>query len=143
MSSSATQKKTHTDAIPSIVGTWALKVVHDPDLGMLDSIEITAQVQSGDHDSIFGSVKGGLLVTAYALENGLVTSNAEVSFDVTNQGIVYTFTGQVDGTTIKGSVTHPPETGDEEGSWSAQAQGGPGEEEEKKHPRKHTKRSAR
>jgi hypothetical protein len=143
MSSSATQKKAHADAIPSIVGIWALKVLHEPNLGMLDSIEITAQVPSGDHDLIFGSVKRDAPVTAYALENGVFTMDSKVSFEMTNQGTVYTFTGQVDGTTIKGSVTHPPETRDEEGSWSAQAQGGPGEEEEKKHPRKHTKRSAR
>jgi hypothetical protein len=137
MPSSATQKKAHADAIPSIVGNWNLEVSNDPNLGMLDSIEITAQVRN----LIFGSVKSDQPVTAYALENGAL-SNGTMSFQLSIEGVPYQFEGQFDGTTISGSVNKPNKTGNEEGSWSAQAQGGPGEEE-KKHPRKHTKRSAR
>lgn len=147
MSSSATKKKTAVEVFPSIMGKRGLAVSHDPTLEMLNSIEITAQVHSGNHDLIFGSVKSDIPVTAYAVENGEL-SNGSVRFQLSIEGIVYHFTGHFVGTDIAGTVNNPNADATngshtEEGSWSAQAQPGPGEGEEKKNQGKHKKRSAR
>ncbi|HEX8129504.1 MAG TPA: hypothetical protein VF527_10415 [Pyrinomonadaceae bacterium] len=147
MSSSAAKKTAITAGVPSVVGTWTkMQVSNDRNLAMLDSLEVTSQVEDVNRDLIFGSVKTIPPVTAYAIENGTVTAES-VSFQMSIEGIVYTFTGTVGASSIGGSVTSPglagSHPGTEEGSWSAQAQPGPGEEEEKKHPRKHTKRPAR
>jgi hypothetical protein len=149
MSSTATKKKSAVEVFPPILGCWSLTVSNDPNLGMLDSIEVTASVRAVDHVFIFGSVKSDLPVTAYALEDGkIMISDGAVSFQLRIEGIVYQFTGQFDGTEVTGTVNNPDPSatgglGTEEGSWSAQAQLGPGEEEEKKHPGKHKNRSAR
>lgn len=146
MSSSATKKKTVVQVFPSIIGKRWLTVSHIPTLEMLTSIEITTRVSSENLDLIFGSVKSDIPVTAYALENGEVC-NGSVRFQLFIEGIVYKFTGQFAGTGIVGTVNDPnADTAGgldiEEGSWSAQAQPGPGEEEEKKHQVKHGKLSA-
>ena len=147
MSTSATKKKAHADAIPSIMGRWGLTVWNDPSVEMLNLIEITDQVPSGDQDLIRGRVGGGPSGLGYEIESGVVMGS-EVSFNVTTNQGVYTFRGTVDGSKIKNGLIRNPsalphEKGTEDGSWSAQAQGGTREEEETKHPRKHTKRSAR
>jgi len=141
MSSSAAKKSVPPAGVPSVMGTWTqLRVVNDRNLGVLDSIEITSQVEGVDNDLIFGNVKSIAPVTAYAIEHGTVTAEG-ISFQLSIQGIVYTFQGKVGDSSISGHVT-PPWSGDghtEEGSWSAQAKPGPGEEDKKPHG-KHTKR---
>ena len=147
MSSAATKRRAVVEVFPPIEGTWCLTVLNDPNLAMLASIEITAHVQIGEQASIFGSVKSDVPVTAYALENGKFgSSDGSVSFQLTIANFTYLFTGHFKGTRLTGFVNNPDAMTDphtEEGSWSAQAQPGPGEEIENKHSRRHTNRSAR
>jgi hypothetical protein len=151
MSSSATKKSAQDVDIPIIVGFWDLEFRRQHQFASLNSFQIYFQEPGANLNRIFGSVSSAPPGrNVYAIQNGQitieqVTNNPIVSFDVTINGTVHTFTGAVEGSTINSLAPADLSGGapSDEGSWSAQAQGGPGEEKEKKHPRKHTKRSAR
>lgn len=125
------RKKASASTPPDMKGSWDLeiKVLEYPQLATLDCIKIAAQLRGESHDLIFGSVRSAPPTTAYALDNGEVRDGL-VSFDLSIEGTVYTFTGKV-GLASKGEVISngnitPPghqNPGGEEGSWSAQAQG--------------------
>lgn len=139
MPNSAAKKKANLETVSSMsMGRWGLTVTHDPNVGMLDSIEITAQVRAGGRDLIFGNVRTLPPVTAYALEHGEVTPGSgipgRVYFKLQIEGIVYTFTGTLDqeGKQVTGgSITPPLNPKSEPGTWTAQAQGGGSEENER------------
>jgi len=134
MQRATAKKKAEVSNAPNMKGTWDLKVIEYPALATLDTIQITAQLPghlSGvDHDRILGNIRTHPpQTTSYSLENGEVRQDL-VSFNLTLDGIVYTFTGKIAATILgnmmEGTITPPPPLPrgeQEEGSWSAQAQG--------------------
>jgi hypothetical protein len=152
MSSSATQKKTQADATPFLTKSWWMKVYDQPaPLSLLDLLEVSYQEvePGGTCEMISGSVLSSQPTTAYAIENGTVSHKVahifEVSFTLIIDGDSYAFVGLAQGSSIVGfyarSFMGHGEGGveTEEGSWSAQAKPGPGEEDKKPHG-KHAKR---
>jgi hypothetical protein len=156
MSSTATKKTAHADAIPPLTKSWLMKcdAGFPAPLSELDQLQISVEEPEpdGNSDLIFGKVLSTQPATAFALENGVcsrkVANILEVSFTLTMDGNSYAFVGLAQGSDmigffaplLLGSVRRGVET--EEGSWSAQAQGGPGDDDEKKHSHKHAKRAS-
>jgi hypothetical protein len=156
MSSAATKKKPEADTTPRLANSFIItELSFGGPLGPLsglDGLEISFQPYElgGIGTPIFGSARRLYPLTCYAIMNGTVSPNMEVSFELVIDGYAYLFSGVADsdGSGINnGTITSPGSVrltpGTEDGSWSAQATGGTGEEEEKRRPNKHTKRASR
>jgi hypothetical protein len=119
------------EVAPDLLGSWILTVAGSisPPAKDLGCIEIYYQV-SGDTDALlFGSVNTtGPGTSKFALENGTLKANVIVQFVVTMDGLSYRFDGAIiDPQQMEGEVTlllKAPGEPTEEGTWSAQAQGG-------------------
>ncbi len=143
MSTSATQRKTHADVVSPLPQTWQLNVEADfpSPLSRLDQLQISLEEPEpgGNGDLLFGSVLSAQPTTAFAIQDGSFSQRVgnilEVSFTLTINGHSYAFVGLAQGLSMKGFYTLlllesvGPEAETEEGSWSAQAQPGPIEEE--------------
>jgi hypothetical protein len=98
-------------------------------LADLNCLRINHQGPGESFRPILGCLRTSPPVTSYAIEDGQVTfeeGNLVVSFTASIRGTVYTFTGILEGESIPhGTITPPPPspTG-EDGTWTAQAQGG-------------------
>jgi len=122
------------EVAPNLVGNWTLAVEGEiaPSAKDLICINIYFQIQGQADSPLYGSVDSkGPAISKFALENGTLTRNVIVQFDVTMSGQIYQFNGTVkDPQLMEGTITlllAAPGSPTEEGSWSAQAQGG-GEE---------------
>jgi hypothetical protein len=132
MSRATAKKQVVSPPAPDVKGNWDLEVDRNlyPQLAArMESFEITAQVAGETRDLIFGNVKSPPPVTAYALDDGEVRADL-ITFAVSIDGTVYTFTGPLELTreggkrVTVGTITpFSAKPGTEEGSWSAQAQG--------------------
>jgi hypothetical protein len=145
MSNTATKKIERADVNSFFKGVWKpLTIQGDLKLEMLDRLEITEQLPGVDQDLIFGNVQTFAPVTAFAIRNGTVTGDSVV-FKLSIDGSDYDFTGTVffpeSGKFINGHISSSGVL-DGDGSWSAQAQSGPGEDKNK-HPDKHAKQASR
>lgn len=110
-----------------ITGSWTLEVSGVQVLEMMKEIVIAYQVSSASGLDLYGSVNSEKpTTTAYALELASVSNDLQVSFQIELNGSTYYFTGQMDGpNSMSGSVSGKSlPTAQEDGSWSAQGQGG-------------------
>lgn len=117
-------------AIPSLVGLWTLSIESETGpLKELDQMDITFQVPGVVDAPLFGSVNSeGPYSSHFAMTNAMFDAGASINFEVTLMGTTYVFNGTVTkGIHMSGLITgtsDPNSTVAEEGSWSAQAQGG-------------------
>lgn len=117
-------------AIPSLVGLWTLSIESETGpLKELDQMDITFQVPGVVDAPLFGSVNSeGPYSSHFAMANAMFDAGASINFEVTLMGTTYVFNGTVTkGIHMSGLITgtsDPNSTVAEEGSWSAQAQGG-------------------
>jgi hypothetical protein len=132
--------KSITGVTPFIQGAWRLEVYQISALKELGSFNISYQASEiGEAlpNLLFGAVNS--LDTAFALENGTIAATGEVRFDIRIAGVLYAFTGFVNGSAMSGDVISEPDAASEleseDGSWSAQAQGG-GEDGDKRRERR-------
>lgn len=120
--------------VPSLVGLWTLSIdsATGP-LKELDQMDITFQVPGLLDAPLYGSVNSeGPYSSHFAMANAMFDAGEAITFEVTLLGTTYVFNGTVSkGIHMSGLITgtsNPNSTVAEEGSWSAQAQGGGGEE---------------
>lgn len=133
MSTKTANTKAPTELVPSVKGLWSLYVSNMPTLVELSSIIIGIQASEAPGiDKFFGSIDSE--ANAFAIENAKITASREVEFSLRIAGESYQFTGRMSdelfpremfGTIQSVSLGSPRD----DGSWSAQAQGG-GEEED-------------
>lgn len=133
MNNDAAQANIGGTAVPSLVGLWTLSVESETGpLKELDQMDITFQVPGSIDAPLYGSVNSeGPYSSHFAMANAMFDAGSTITFQVTLMGTTYVFNGTVSkGIHMSGLITgtsDPNSTVAEEGSWSAQAQGG-GEE---------------
>jgi hypothetical protein len=116
---------------PNLVGLWTMEVIDlpDPPVKDLDEIDIYFQEEGMADTPLYGSVNSKAPDTSkFSMENATVTNSQTICFDVTIYGQVYQFTGTIKTPqSMYGTITllvGGLGGANEEGSWSAQAQGG-------------------
>jgi hypothetical protein len=154
MSSTATKKRAHADAIANLASSWIITEVNykgpNGPLSGLNGLEISVLPTV---NLVLGYARRLRPLTDYAIKNGAVSIGAdklEISFELTVDGGSYALTGLLNSTDVPpyskiiGTIIDLVDLEvTEEGTWSAQAQGGPGDgDDEKKHSHKHAKRDS-
>jgi hypothetical protein len=131
MNNDAATESGEVTAVPSLVGLWTFSVDSetDPKLKELDQMDITFQVPGLLDTPLYGSVNSvGPYTSHFAMVNAMFDGGVSINFEITMLGTTYVFEGTVTkGIHMSGVVTgtsDPESKVAEEGSWSAQAQGG-------------------
>jgi hypothetical protein len=141
--SQAVKEKESADAPPNIVGTWSLTIPLIPELSGPNNLQVIHQEGGGGNPQWFTGrvMSDGDQSSAYSIENGQVTINSQITFQLTMNGVVYSFSGTVNTVDVNhpkidnGHWFTPDGIGNGDGNWSAQAQGGGQDEENRRGPK--------
>lgn len=130
-------------SLPTLGQPWTLNIVAPRPQGFdsINSVTITGLAQNLDTQAIFGVVNETTGIS-YPL-NGQVDAERLVTFFVTIDSDVYFFRGSLDRDTghVAGHFRKIPDDENEDGNWSAQAQGGGEDDDARPNPKSRHRRS--